>query len=49
METDVLEAAGPDDNLPARFAPGSRVQKMLFKVGSIFDDGERSSVSGHIF
>jgi hypothetical protein len=45
----VPEAADPENNVPARFAPGSRVQKMLFKVPSTFDDEERGPVLGHVF
>jgi hypothetical protein len=49
MQTHVSEAADPEGNLSARFAQESRVQKMLFKVGSIVDDGEQGPVPGHIF
>jgi hypothetical protein len=41
MQTHVSEAADSEDNLLARFTRGSRVQKMLVKVGSTFNDGER--------
>jgi hypothetical protein len=49
MQTHASEAADHEDNLPARFEQKSRVQKMLYKVGSTFDDGERGPVSGQIF
>jgi hypothetical protein len=42
MQTHISEAASPEGNMPAPFARGSRVQKMLFKVGFTFNDGEQS-------
>jgi hypothetical protein len=49
MQMHVTEAADPENNLHARFAQGSRIQKMLLNVASTSDDGERDPVSGHIF
>jgi hypothetical protein len=34
----VSEVADPEGNLLARFARGSRIRKMLVKLGSTFDD-----------
>jgi hypothetical protein len=45
----VSEGADPESNIPTRFAQGFRVYKMLFKMGSVFDDGEQGPVFGHIF
>jgi hypothetical protein len=42
MQTHVSEAAGPEDNMLACFARGSRLQKMLFKMSSTFNDGEEA-------
>jgi hypothetical protein len=49
MQTHVSEAADPEDNMLARFARGSRVQKLLLKVSSTLDDRERRPVPGYIF
>jgi hypothetical protein len=49
MQTHLSEAGDAEESLLARFERGSWVQKMLFKVDSTFDDGERGTVSGYIF
>jgi hypothetical protein len=45
MQMHVSEASDREGNLPARFAQGSQAQKMPFKLGSTFDDGERGAAS----